>query len=322
MNESKALRTQGLVKEFAGVRAVDRLDLEVSTGTVFGLLGPNGSGKTTTIRTCLGIYVPDGGSVRLLDVEDPRDARGRIGYLPEERGLYPKMQVQEQLAFLGSVRGLKHGEATRRAGAWLDRLGLGDRAKARTNELSKGMQQKVQFAAAVIHEPELVILDEPFTGLDPVNTRLLKDVMLEQRDRGCTIILSSHRMEQVEQMCESLALIHRGRLVLEGTVKEIKARHGRSTVAIEYAGPARALADLPGVRSVSDSGRSARLQLAAGADTKLLIGTLLERVELHAFTTEEPSIEDIFLENVGRDGAAPGAESAAGGRPAELEEGA
>lgn len=299
MNQTAVLQTQGLVKEFDGVVAVDHLDLAVPTGTIFGLLGPNGSGKTTTIRTSLGIYVPDQGRVRLLGHDDPRAARQRVGYLPEERGLYPKMQVQEQLAFLGAIRGLPHAEATRRAGDWLDRLGLGERAKSLTNEFSKGMQQKVQFAAAVIHEPELVVLDEPFTGLDPVNTRLLKELILEQRDRGCTVILSSHRMEQVEQMCESIALIHDGKLVLEGAIKEIKARHGKSTLAIEYDGRAEDIANLPGIRKVTDSGRTARLQMGADTDTQALIRKLLERVTLHSFVTEEPSIEDIFLEKVG-----------------------
>ncbi len=300
MNKTAVLQTQGLVKEFDGVTAVDHLDLQVPAGKIFGLLGPNGSGKTTTIRTSLGIYVPDEGQVFLLGSEDPRAVRHRLGYLPEERGLYPKMQVQEQLAFLGSIRGLSNPEAMRRAGAWLERLELGDRAKSLTNEFSKGMQQKVQFAAAVIHEPEMVILDEPFTGLDPVNTRLLKELILEQRDRGCTVILSSHRMDQVEQMCDDIALIHRGKLVLEGSVKEVRSRHGKSTLAIEYDGPPEALAGLPGVQKVTDSGRTARLQMSGGADTQAIIRELLSRTTLHSFVTEEPSIEDIFLEKVGK----------------------
>lgn len=287
------------MKEFDGVVAVKTLDLDVPAGGIFGLLGPNGSGKTTTIRTALGIYVPDGGTVCLLGSSDPRAVRSRVGYLPEERGLYPKMKLQEQLAFLGSIRGLAPREANRRAGAWLERLDLGDRAGSQTNELSKGMQQKVQFAAAVIHEPELVVLDEPFSGLDPVNTRLLQELILAQRDRGCTVVLSSHRMEQVEQMCDAIGLIHRGELVLHGVLSEIKSRYGKGTLAIQYVGSAEDLESVPGVRHVTDSGRTARLQLEPGADPQAILRTLLDRVAVESFRNEEPSVEDIFLEMVG-----------------------
>lgn len=308
MNETTALAIRDLVKEFDGVTAVNHLSLDVPTGGIFGLLGPNGSGKTTTIRTSLGIYIPDGGSVSLLGSADPRAVRDRVGYLPEERGLYPKMKLQEQLAFLASIRGLSSSESNRRAGQWLERLGLSERAGAQTNDLSKGMQQKVQFAAAVIHEPEIVVLDEPFSGLDPVNTRLLKELILEQRDRGCTVVLSSHRMEQVEQMCDAIALIHRGELVLHGALREVKSRYGKGTLAIEYGGDASALEGLPGVRHVTDSGRSARLQLEPGADPQAIIRALLERVTVESFRNEEPSVEDIFLEMVGATSTSAAAE--------------
>lgn len=299
MSNAPALRTRGLIKDFDDFRALNGIDLEVPQGGIFGLLGPNGSGKTTTIRCCLGVYVPDEGTVELLGDTDPKAVRHRVGYLPEERGLYPKMQVQEQLAFLGSIRGLTHAEANRRAGVWLERLGLAERAKSLTNEFSKGMQQKVQFAAALIHEPELVVLDEPFSGLDPVNTRLLRELILEQKNRGCTIILSSHRMEQVEQMCDGLGLVHRGDLVLHGRIADLRARHGRSTMVIEYEGPSGALQGLPGVQQVTDSGRSARLQMTSGSDPQAIVRALLDRVRLHSFRNEEPSVEEIFLEAVG-----------------------
>ena len=190
----------GLSKAFSRQKALNNLNLEVEKGVVFGLLGPNGSGKTTTIRIALGILNPDSGIVTILGDDDPLSHRSRIGYLPEERGLYPRMKVREQLAFLGAIRGLDYREADRRACFWLEKLGLEDRAGAKTNELSKGMQQKLQFASAVMHEPELIVLDEPFTGLDPVNTRLLKDLLLEQKEKGVTVILSTHRMEEVEAM--------------------------------------------------------------------------------------------------------------------------
>lgn len=288
-----------MLKEFDGVTAVNCLDLEVPAGSIFGLLGPNGSGKTTTIRTCLGIYLPDGGEISVLGSPDPLAVRKRVGYLPEERGLYPKMQVLEQLAFLGAIRGLTTAEAKRRAAAWLERLDLADRAKSLTNEFSKGMQQKVQFAAAVIHEPDLLVLDEPFTGLDPVNTRLLKELILEQRQRGCTVVLSTHRMEQVEAMCEAIGMIHEGNLVLSGRLDELRSRRGSNTLAIEYDGEAHRLEGLPGVVRVTDSGRSARLQMEPGTDVQKLVGVLLERVRLRSFSTEEASMEEIFLETVG-----------------------
>ena len=299
MANDSALVTEALGKDFGDFVAVNDLSLEVPSGSIFGLLGPNGSGKTTTIRTTLGIYVPDRGKVRLLGSPDPRSLRHRVGYLPEERGLYPKMIVKEQLAFLGAIRGLSMSEANKRADSWLERLELADRAESMTNEFSKGMQQKVQFAAAVIHEPDLVVLDEPFTGLDPVNTRLLKELILEQQSRGCTVVLSSHRMDQVEAMCESIGLIHRGQLVVNGKIADIKASYGHNTLAIEYAGDPAKLGGIKGIRQVNDSGRAARLQMENGADPQAIVRALLEQVELRAFRVEEPSVEDIFLEKVG-----------------------
>jgi ABC-2 type transport system ATP-binding protein len=294
-----ALVCRQLVKEFEGTRAVDGLDLTVPSGTIFGLLGPNGSGKTTTIRTSLGIYKPDGGSVEILASRDPLAVRHRTGYLPEERGLYAKMKVREQLAFLASIRGLGLAESDRRAGAWLDRVGLAARAQSLTRELSKGMQQKVQFAAAVIHDPELVVLDEPFSGLDPVNSRLLKELILEQRARGSTVILSTHRMEEVESLCEFICLLDHGRPVLNGRMKDIKAAYGRNTIAVEYAGAAGRLEGIAGVQACDDSGRHARLRLEAGADAQRVMRAIFDRVEVDSVRLDEPHIEDIYLEKVG-----------------------
>ena len=299
MSNTASLICHQLVKTFDTTRAVDSLDLSVPQGTIFGLLGPNGSGKTTTIRVALGIYLPDGGSVELLGSRDPLAVRHRVGYLPEERGLYAKMKVQEQLAFLGSIRGLSYSESNKRAGEWLERLELSDRAKALTRELSKGMQQKIQFASAVIHGPELVILDEPFTGLDPINTRLLKEMILEQSRKGTTVILSTHRMEQVEAMCESICLISDGKPVLSGRLAEIKAGYGKNTVTLEYGGEPTALDGVPGVLDVRDSGREARLQLEKGADSQQVLRALVERVEVRSFRLEEPHIEEIYVEKVG-----------------------
>lgn len=301
---TEVLNCRQIVKEFKGGRAVDELDLTVKQGSVFGLLGPNGSGKTTTIRISLGVFPPDSGTVSLLGARDPLAVRHRVGYLPEERGLYAKMKVQEQLAFLGSIRGLSPGEASRRAANWLDRLGLAERANALTNELSKGMQQKVQFASAVIHEPELVILDEPFTGLDPVNTRLLKDLILEQKSRGVTVVLSTHRMEQVEALCDSICLIHQGRTVISGELAAIKASYGRNTVSLSYDGEPEKLQGIPGVLEVNDSGKKARLMMEKGADSQAVLRCLLDRVFVHSVVVEEPHLEEIYIEKVGGKGEA------------------
>lgn len=299
MSDTATLICRQLVKTFDSTRAVDSLDLDVPQGKIFGLLGPNGSGKTTTIRVALGIYVPDGGSVELLGSADPLAVRHRVGYLPEERGLYAKMKVQEQLAFLASIRGLSFQESNSRAARWLERLELGDRAKALTRDLSKGMQQKVQFASAVIHDPDLIVLDEPFTGLDPINTRLFKELILEQSRKGTTVILSTHRMEQVEAMCESICLISQGRPVLSGSLAKIKAGYGKNNLALEYSGQADALQGIPGVEKVHDMGRKANLQLRKEADSQAILRALLDRVAIHSFRLQEPHIEEIYIEKLG-----------------------
>jgi len=299
MTDAPALVCHALLKTFDGYQAVAGLEFSVRQGSIFGLLGPNGSGKTTTIRTCLGIYRADGGSIELLGSRDPLAVRHRVGYLPEERGLYARMKVREQLAFLASIRGLTLRESDRRAGQWLERVGLADRANTLTREMSKGMQQKVQFAAAVIHDPELIVLDEPFSGLDPVNARLLQDLVLEQRDKGTTVVLSTHQMDQVEAMCESICLINKGRGVLSGRLSEIKAEYGRNTVAVEYVGQRDRLTDIPGVLASYDTGRQARLQLAPGADAQAVMRAAFDRVEVRTVRLDEPHIEEIYLEKVG-----------------------
>ena len=294
------LECRGLCKSFNKTRALVDLDLEVEEGVVFGLLGPNGSGKTTTIRIALGILNPDAGKVSVFGDDNPLSHRSRIGYLPEERGLYPRMKVREQLAFLGAIRGLDYGEADKKGCCWLEKLGLEDRAGAKTNELSKGMQQKIQFAAAVMHEPDLIVLDEPFTGLDPVNSRMLKDLLLEQKEKGVTVILSTHRMEEVEAMCDSITLVHGGKRVLYGRLSDIKASYGKNSVSIGYGGDPGCLKDLPGVLKVSDSGHSARLRMEKGADTQALLKELMNRTRIDSFIVDEPHLEEIYLEKVGR----------------------
>src|SRR5216110_3274154 len=226
-----------VTKRFAGHTAVDGLSLAVPSGVIFGLLGPNGAGKTTSIRMIMDILEPDEGEVRLFDERGAgRDPSGRVGYLPEERGLYPRMRVLDVLVFLAEVKGVPRRDARTRALEWLDRLGLGDWRQRRVNELSKGMQQKVQFIATMLHDPDLVILDEPFSGLDPVNAQVLKDTVVELKHRGKTVLFSTHIMEHAEKLCDRLCIIARVKKLIDGTLTEVKRTHGGQHVIVAFDG--------------------------------------------------------------------------------------
>ncbi len=240
--------------------AVEGLTLRIQPGEMFGLLGPNGSGKTSSIRMMIGITVPDSGTVSLFDQPFTRDNLKRVGYLPEERGLYKKMIVLKQLVFMGQLHGLTAAEAEKRARRWADRLQITEALPKKTEELSKGMQQKIQFIAALMHDPDLIILDEPFSGLDPVNASLLQDTMLELRGEGKAILFSTHRMDQVERMCDAIALIHRGRVVLEGGMREVKNRYPRNRVEVLYSGD-RTFLQNDQIESVKDYAGRAEITL-------------------------------------------------------------
>jgi ABC-2 type transport system ATP-binding protein len=300
-----------VTKRYAGHTAVRSLSLEVPKAGIFGLLGPNGAGKTTTIRMLLSIITPDEGKVTLFGAEGSgRDLSARIGYLPEERGLYPKMRVLDQLAFLGECKGISRWDARKRAKAWLDRLGIGDWGAKKVSDLSKGMQQKVQFAGALQHEPELVILDEPFSGLDPVNSQVMRDVVVEVARSGRTVLFSTHIMEQAEKMCERIAIIARGEKVLDGVLSQIKRDYGHNNVALTFTRNAAAakpiLADRSLVARVDDSGGSAEVELAPNADPeKLLRGLVNADVGLSRFEVVEPSLQSIFIAKVGPEAAHP-----------------
>jgi ABC-2 type transport system ATP-binding protein len=295
------ISVEHITKRFGSLTAVDNLGFAIRQGAVFGLLGPNGAGKTTTLRMVLNILVPDEGSIRVLGEPAGERTQDLIGYLPEERGLYAKMKVREVLVFLGALKGLEEKEAARRAGEWMTRLELGDWAGKRVNDLSKGMQQKVQFIAAVMHRPPLLILDEPFSGLDPVNAALIKDIMLELRDAGATIILSTHRMEQVEMMCESICLINHGRKVLDGELRAIKQSYGKNTVRLEYAGSDDFLNLPETVERLNRYGAVVEAKLRPGADPQRILRAAVERgVAVTRFELVEPSLNDIFIEKVGR----------------------
>ena len=294
-----AISLENVTKSYDGVTAVNDVSLRVRQGAILGLLGPNGAGKTSTIRMVMNILLPDEGSIRVFGEPVSDKTREAIGYLPEERGLYPRMRVRAVIVFLASLRGMPEAETRRRADAWLERFELKDWADKEVRDLSKGMQQKVQFISAVLHEPRLIILDEPFSGLDPVNAATVKDVMLEMRDRGTTVVLSSHRMEQVERMCDSICLIDKGRNVLDGELRAIKQSYGKNTVQIEFTG-SDAFLSHPAVASVNRFGSGAEAKLKPGADPQEILKAALQSgVQIMRFELLEPSLNDIFIEKTG-----------------------
>jgi ABC-2 type transport system ATP-binding protein len=310
------VKVEGVTKRFAGHTAVEALSLEVPTGGIFGLLGPNGAGKSTTIRMIMNIIVPDEGRISVFDSgAASRDLSERIGFLPEERGLYKKMKVLDHLIFLGEAKGLSRARAKERAIAWLERLGLTDWTAKKIEDLSKGMQQKVQFISALLHDPELLILDEPFSGLDPVNSQVMKDVVVEAARQGRTVLFSTHIMEQAERMCDRIVIIARGQKLVDGSLAQVKKEFGGRHIALTFTRNAekamRILADRTLVEKADDYGASAEVQLALGGDPDRLLKTLVqEDVGLARFEVVEPSLQAIFIAKVGADAAtAPASEA-------------
>jgi len=294
-----ALQIEGISKRFGDFYAVKNLSLKVPQGTIYGLLGPNGAGKTTTIRMVMNIIIPDEGSIKVLNQKMDEEMKERIGYLPEDRGLYPKMKVGELLLFLGEIKGLKGAEARKQIDFWLKRFDLSDWRYKKVEELSRGMQQKLQFIVTVIHKPELVILDEPFGGLDPVNTKLLKDIMLEMKENGGTIIFSTHRMEQVEMICDNICLINKAEMVLEGNLSEIKKQYGKNTVVLDYEGDGSFIRDLPEIEKIDDYGKFMEIKLKEKHDPQNLLPKLVGKVAISKFEVREPTLNSIFIEKVG-----------------------
>src|SRR5688500_5406230 len=293
-----AISLTGVRKAYAGHVAVEGLTLDIPRGGAFGLLGPNGAGKTTTLRMVMNILRPDEGSIEILGARAGQETRDRVGYMPEERGLYPRMALEEQLLFFAALKGVPRAEAARRLPPWLERMGLTPWRHRKLNELSKGMQQKAQFIATVLHDPEVLILDEPLSGLDPVGVNLVRDVFVDLRRQGKTLVLSSHQMETVERLCDSIALIHRGRKILDGSVSEVKGRHGKNTVILAYEGDGAFLGSLPGVLKVGDFGRYVELRMMEGTDPQGILQAAVARLRVSRFEVVEPSLHDIFVEQV------------------------
>ena len=304
------LAASNLRKQFGPIRAVNDVSLTSSPGRILGVLGPNGAGKTTTIRMILNIIQADAGTV-LFDGATFTDAvRNRIGYLPEERGLYRKNKLLNAILYFASLRGVPAPEAKRRAYAWLERFNLLTYHDRRIEELSKGNQQKVQFIIATLHDPEYLILDEPFSGLDPLNQIVLKDILLELKRQGKSIIFSTHQMDQAERLCDAICLINSGKVVLEGELQEVKHRYGKNAVVLEYEGNGEFLAGLPSVKAAHVYENYAELLLHADASPGSLLPALASRLELRKFEVVQPSLNAIFLEIVGN-APAPGGEKAA-----------
>ncbi len=303
---TNTISVKHISKSYGDFTAVHDLSLEVQPGTIYGLLGPNGAGKSTSIRMIVNITIPDSGEIRLFGEPMNEKLQERVGYLPEDRGLYKKMKIGEQLLFFAELKGMKHADAKRRVDEWMERVGLGEWKAKRWEELSKGMQQKVQFVSTILHDPDLVILDEPFSGLDPINANLLKEIVQEMKRRHKTIIFSTHLMEQAEELCDEICLINRGRKVLSGPLREVKRSFGWRALAVDGEdldgqGLDKMLTGNPLVKMVTPQRHHLEVTLHDGADPQVLLKELVNGgARLTRFELVAPTLNEIFIESVGR----------------------
>ena len=291
-------------KSFGRFKAVDDLSFKVPRGIVFGLLGPNGAGKTTTIRMIMNITAPDTGEIRVLGAPMNRVTQNRIGYLPEERGLYRKMRVMDHLYFLAAIKEVSKEKARERIGDWIDKMELRPWLNKKVDELSKGMQQKVQFIATIVHDPEILILDEVFSGLDPINTALIKDYLSEFRSRGKTIVFSTHVLEQAEKLCDEICLLARSKKILEGNLKDLKKQFAGDLLRLSVEASPEQVKALPGVDSVQPIGGDYVISLARGTDRRAFLRHAFDLYNVKAFSEKEPELEEIYLSAVAKAGLA------------------
>ena len=300
MSENNAtLKVENVTKRFGDFTAVENLSFNVQAGRVFGFLGPNGAGKTTTIRMIVGITAPDEGSLELFGEKASNQLQNRIGYLPEERGLYKKIKVQEQLRYFAALKGISRAEADKRIDFWLDRMKLSEWKLKKTTDLSKGMQQKIQFISTVLHDPDLLILDEPFSGLDPVNVEFMMDVIDEFKSADKTIIFSTHLMSTAERLCNDILLINKARKVISGTLREVKESYGKNLIALRAVGGEAVLQDKTLVEKITEHSDEKEIQLTENADSQDLLKRLIEAgATITKFEEIEPSLNDIFIEKV------------------------
>lgn len=295
-----SLKVANITKRFGDFTAVDDLSFNVRSGRIFGFLGPNGAGKTTTIRMIVGITAPDQGVIELFGERVSPHIQNRIGYLPEERGLYKKMKVVDQLRYFAELKGVSGRTAESKIDLWLERMGLAEWKKKRTTDLSKGMQQKIQFISTVLHDPDLLILDEPFSGLDPVNVEFMIDVLSEFRSKEKTVIFSTHLMSTAERLCHDIILINKSRKVVGGSLREVKESYGTDLIAFRGNGAERVLNDRKLIDKVVSHADEQELHLADGVSAKNLLKALVDAgAEITKFEVTEPSLNDIFIEKVG-----------------------
>lgn len=290
-----------VTKAFEDKKAVDHVSLNAEKGRIFGLLGPNGAGKTTTIRMINAITYPDSGSIQIQGILAGPITQQKIGYMPEERGLYKKMKVGEQLLYLIKLKGVPHQKAVDSIRYWLERFDALDWKNKMINELSKGMSQKIQFISTIAHDPDILIFDEPFSGLDPINSELLKNVILELKEQGKTIFFSTHRMEQVEQMCDDICLFNRGKAILQGNLREIKQSFGKNTVIIDFYGDSSFLDELSNIRINNKSANHAEIRMLEGIGHRNILEAALSKADVTRFELVEPSLNEIFISTVGVD---------------------
>jgi ABC-2 type transport system ATP-binding protein len=297
-----ALEVKNLSKSFGSINAVDNISFSVPEGSVFGLIGRNGAGKTTTMRMMMNIYLPDKGEVKLQGAKIGQEFKDRVGYLPEERGLYKKMKVLETITFFAELKGKKGKLIEKKAMEYLEKFELAERRNSKLEDLSKGNQQKIQFISTIIHDPDFIILDEPFAGLDPINTNLLKEIIMDFKNREKVIIFSTHLMDFAEKMCDHLAMIDKGKIILDGALNEIKAKYGQKNVSINYDGDISFLKGHPIIEKLEDYGNITSIRVKDPEQTQELLKLLVDKkVKIKKFDANEISLQEIFIELAGRD---------------------
>ena len=295
-----ALEIRNLTKSFDGIKAVDDVSFEVPEGSVFGLIGRNGAGKTTTIRMMMNIYIPETGEVILRGSKIGQEFRDKVGYLPEERGLYKKMKVMETLLYFAELKGKTGKDIERKANEYLSRFQLSDRKNSKIEDLSKGNQQKIQFIATILHEPEFIILDEPFSGLDPINTDLLREIIVELKSKGKVIIFSTHLMDFAEKMCDQIAMIDHGKIILNGALKEIKKKYAKNNISINHSGDVSFLSKYDFIKKVEDFGNQTGIRVKEASQIQQVLKLLVENnITVNKFNANEISLHEIFIELAG-----------------------
>jgi ABC-2 type transport system ATP-binding protein len=295
------LNVNNISKSYGDVHAVKNVSFSAQKGRIYGILGPNGAGKTTTIRMIMNIILPDNGDISFFNQPMNENLKNQIGYLPEERGLYSKMTVVDMLVFLGELHGLSRKKVTNLAIDWLERMELQEWKDKKVEELSKGMQQKIQFIATIMHDPDLIILDEPFSGLDPINTQLIKDIILELKSREKAIMFSTHMMDAAEKICDDIMLINHGEKILDGEIHKIKQDQGLNAIQVEYAGDGNFIKSLPMIEKINDFGNYTEIQIKENHESRDLLKVLVEKIDIIRWQTKESSLHDIFINLVGRE---------------------